>query len=82
MSAAIETSDTFVNHGLNNWEKLRLEWQQKAPLPPGAVEKRPSAVDVDIDLVIDRIFSPDSTGELPHALPLPQVDLFLALLLS
>ena len=30
-------------------------------------------VDLDVDLVIDRIFSPESTGELPRAVPLPQL---------
>jgi hypothetical protein len=67
-------SDSFVNHGLIRWEKLRSEWQQKMEKTKAHEGKRPAAVDVDIDLVIERIFSPESTGELPHALPLPQVD--------
>mmetsp|Transcript_42094 Transcript_42094/g.71559 ORF Transcript_42094/g.71559 Transcript_42094/m.71559 type:complete len:97 (-) Transcript_42094:729-1019(-) len=72
-SAADEEAQTtvpFINQGLAQWEKLRHEWQKKNA---SSEEKRPAAVNVDIDLVIDRIFSPDSTGELPHALPLPQV---------
>mmetsp|Transcript_58536 Transcript_58536/g.132542 ORF Transcript_58536/g.132542 Transcript_58536/m.132542 type:complete len:108 (+) Transcript_58536:259-582(+) len=68
----VADGSNFVNVGLILWEKSRAEWLKKTVEAAGGM-RRPCAVELDVDLVIDRIFSPDSTGELPHPVPLPQL---------
>lgn len=64
-----EVSAVYTNPGLQRWEEGRKRWLDIEK--PSEHVKR--AVNVDIDLVIDRIFSPDSDGSLPHSIPLPQI---------
>mmetsp|Transcript_1847 Transcript_1847/g.2586 ORF Transcript_1847/g.2586 Transcript_1847/m.2586 type:complete len:125 (-) Transcript_1847:383-757(-) len=68
--------DYFTNHGLLLWEKRREEWlrlSRGGGRPPGTRAKN-----LDIDRVIDSIFSPAAKGHLPESTPLPQmVDLLV-----
>mmetsp|Transcript_10109 Transcript_10109/g.12267 ORF Transcript_10109/g.12267 Transcript_10109/m.12267 type:complete len:86 (-) Transcript_10109:247-504(-) len=60
----------YSNLGLKRWEEGRKKWLE---VEESGVEKTKRAVNVNIDLIIDRIFSPESDGTLPHAVPLPQL---------
>jgi hypothetical protein len=60
----------FVNLGLQRWERLRKDWLRPSS---SSRRRRTAPVEVDIDQVIDRIFSPDSDGQLPHPIPLIQL---------
>jgi hypothetical protein len=69
--AASSGSGAYVNEGLVRWEALRGQWLKKAP---GAEQKkRQAAIDIEIDDVIDAIFTPEAAGRLPRPLPLPQM---------
>jgi hypothetical protein len=61
----------FVNTGLQRWEKMRAEWVGPKPTTPrrDVVKAKP----VDLDDVIERIFSQACGGELPVPLPLGQM---------
>mmetsp|Transcript_28142 Transcript_28142/g.36876 ORF Transcript_28142/g.36876 Transcript_28142/m.36876 type:complete len:128 (+) Transcript_28142:129-512(+) len=61
--------EEFINHGLNLWEQQRQNWLSQSTSSLLGSRCR----DMDIDLVIDRIFSSSQQGKLPHALPLPQM---------
>jgi hypothetical protein len=61
---------SYKNPGLERWEEGRRQWLADVGKPVTRVKR---AVNVDIDLVIDRIFSPESDGTLPRAIPLPQL---------
>ena len=68
---AASGGETYVNEGLARWEALRARWLKHAP---GAESReRQTAIDIEIDEIIDAIFTPEAGGKLPRPLPLPQM---------
>lgn len=55
----------YSNTGLKRWEAGRKQWLDIERSRLARPEKMKRAVNVDIDLVIDRIFSPESDGYVP-----------------
>lgn len=70
MSESEKSSNEFVNHGLNNWEKIRANWRST-----DKVTKKPDvgAKNVDVDEVIQRVYSSQGGGLLPEPIPLSQM---------
>jgi len=72
---AAEEGDGYVNVGLQRWEKLRAEWKSGAA--GGKAQVRPRgevrAKSIDVEDVIERIFSQTSKGVLPEPIPLGQM---------
>mmetsp|Transcript_16608 Transcript_16608/g.23407 ORF Transcript_16608/g.23407 Transcript_16608/m.23407 type:complete len:117 (-) Transcript_16608:56-406(-) len=67
--------DDFINQGLQRWEEAREQWKKtdtSDSTPRGAVP-------VDVDEIIDLIFSQrwrnpdDNKGSFPQPVPLPQM---------
>jgi hypothetical protein len=48
MASTTRDSVTFVNKGLEHWEKGRKEWLER--VQSDEMKKRPAPVDIDIDL--------------------------------
>mmetsp|Transcript_352 Transcript_352/g.645 ORF Transcript_352/g.645 Transcript_352/m.645 type:complete len:84 (+) Transcript_352:56-307(+) len=63
-------SETFVNEGLLRWEEMRAAWR-------GGTQRNPRpdvrAKNVDVDEVIQRVYSTSGGGKLPEPLPLSQM---------
>ena len=79
-------SEGYVNEGLQRWEKLRSDWKSgslsaaaaaagggkpAAGGPPRRGEVR--AKSIDVEEVIERIFSQTGKGILPEPIPLGQM---------
>jgi hypothetical protein len=68
----------FVNPGLQRWEQIREDWVK---VVPGRATKRKGEVRakaVDVDDVIERIYSQNGNGTLRDPLPLGQmIDLLI-----
>jgi hypothetical protein len=78
--AAEEGDAGYVNVGLQRWEKLRAEWKSGAAgggAGAGKALVRPRgevrAKSIDVEDVIERIFSQTSKGVLPEPIPLGQM---------
>ena len=77
--------DGYVNVGLQRWEKLRADWKSGAAggasgdAGGGKVPARPQprgevrAKSIDVEDVIERIFSQTGKGLLPEPIPLGQM---------
>ncbi|CAM9299511.1 unnamed protein product [Heterosigma akashiwo] len=65
-----QDKEYFFNHGLHLWQQQRDSWLARGGNAPGGGTR---ARDIDIDLIIDRIFSSASKGRLPYSVPLPQM---------
>jgi hypothetical protein len=67
------TGKPFHNPGLERWTKMRAEWRKPAsgykPGSKGEVRNR----NLDVDAVIEHVFSQPLSGQLPHAVPLGQM---------
>ena len=64
----------FVNTGLLRWEKRRAEWLQGRDVT--GRRKRTTEVKsktVDVEDIIERIYSPSGNGKLAEPLPLGQI---------
>lgn len=72
------SEDDFVNPGLQRWEQIREDWVK---VVPGRATKRKGEVRakaVDVDDVIERIYSQNGNGTLRDPLPLGQmIDLLI-----
>jgi hypothetical protein len=62
----------FVNLGLVNFEKSRNSWLQRTTRSRKA-DAAVTAKALDIEDIIERIFSPGGTGELAEPVPLGQM---------
>ena len=60
----------FVNRGLAQFERKRREWLGGRTRPP---RREVVARAVDVEDVIERIFSPGGSGELTEPVPLGQM---------
>lgn len=71
MASTSDESGVFVNAGLQHWEKLRAEWKT----PQVGKERRGEvcAKTIDVEDVIERIFSQTGRGILPEPIPLGQM---------
>jgi len=69
------TGKAFHNLGLERWENGRAEWRRpaaggsKAGGKKGEVRGR----NLDVDAVIEHVFSQPLSGQLPHPVPLGQM---------
>ena len=77
-SSDVVVSGDYVNLGLQRWEKLRSEWKSgssvggkggKGTTRRGEVR----AKTIDVEDVIERIFSQTGKGILPEPIPLGQM---------
>lgn len=68
---------TWVNPGLERWTHARQVWLQPRAQPN---QPRRTAKNIDLDEVIESIFTPEAQGRLPCAVSLPQmIDLMVDL---
>lgn len=61
------------NNGISKWESLRKEWLKSSP---GNVSKKVGEViakNIDVDDVIERIYSQSGNGSLREPIPLGQM---------
>ena len=66
----------YVNVGLQRWEKMRAEWTGSRPGVEGARAPRRGEVrakTIDVEDVIERIFSQTGKGQLSEPIPLGQM---------
>jgi Protein of unknown function (DUF4050) len=66
----------YVNIGLQRWEKMRAEWTGSRPGEEGTRAPRRGEVrakTIDVEDVIERIFSQSGKGQLPEPIPLGQM---------
>jgi len=77
----IKCDTEFRNVGYSNWLQLRRDWLQKKQPGEGAVvngSSRVVAKSIDVDDVIERIYSNASNGVLKEPIPLGQmIDLLI-----
>jgi hypothetical protein len=66
----ISTGEPFVNHGFLRWQQGRMEWKQ-----PKSDGKKPAmaAKDLDIDAIVEHVFSQPGKTDLPESVPLGQM---------
>mmetsp|Transcript_43526 Transcript_43526/g.86497 ORF Transcript_43526/g.86497 Transcript_43526/m.86497 type:complete len:99 (-) Transcript_43526:193-489(-) len=72
------TEEEFVNDGLEKWESIRAKWIE--PIPEKCIKRKGEvrAKSVDVDDVIERIYSQTGNGTLREPLPLGQmIDLLI-----
>ena len=76
--STMTSEDDFTNPGLQRWETIRRDWTK---VVPGRATKRKGEVrakTVDVDDVIERIYSQTGNGTLRDPLPLGQmIDLLI-----
>ena len=69
------TGKAFHNVGLERWEKGRADWRRPTAAggtkagAKGEVRSR----NLDVDAVIEHVFSQPLSGQLPHPVPLGQM---------
>lgn len=80
-----DSGEGYVNVGLQRWEKLRADWKSgsaggaSSDAGGGKVPARPHhrgevrAKSIDVEDVIERIFSQTGKGLLPEPIPLGQM---------
>jgi hypothetical protein len=70
-SSSSSTSDEYVNHGYENWLKVRQEWRFGSPRTPQSAITRRRATDnknVDVEEILERIFNSSNS----HDMTLPE----------
>ena len=68
----ISTGEPFVNHGFLRWQQGRMEWKQ--PKSDGSGKKPTvAAKDLDIDAIVEHVFSQPGKTNLPESVPLGQM---------
>jgi transposase len=70
-SSSSSTSGEYVNHGYENWLKVRQEWRFGSPrTPQSAINRRRAAdnKDVDVEEILERIFNSSNS----HDMTLPE----------
>lgn len=70
------SSSEFHNEGLERWEKMREEWQNRGTSSDKeeAKMKRNKAKRIEnVEEIIERLFNQSRGGELPEPLPLCQM---------
>ena len=68
--------ERWVNAGLQRWEKMRAEWTSTQSGEDGVRASRRGEVrakTIDVEDVIERIFSQTGKGQLPEPIPLGQM---------
>ena len=75
-SSSVDTSSgkNFQNVGLARWEAGRAQWKKPA-VGQKATERRGEvrSKSLDVDAVIEHVFSQPLTGQLPQPVPLGQM---------
>jgi hypothetical protein len=70
--------EEFVNVGLQKWEEVRAKWRTVSPEKGIKRKGEVRAKNVDVDDVIERIYSQTGNGALREPLPLGQmIDLLI-----
>lgn len=74
-SAGTGSRETYVNVGFQRWEKQRAEWRSGVGKSGSGVSRRGEvrAKTIDVEDVIERIFSQTGKGILPEPIPLGQM---------
>lgn len=72
------TEEEFINPGLQRWEQIREDWVKVVPSKATKRKGEVKAKPVDVDDVIERIYSQTGNGTLRDPLPLGQmIDLLI-----
>jgi hypothetical protein len=67
------TGKPFQNVGYENWCKLRADWRRPSPNYKHSARGEVKNRNLDIDAVIEHVFSQPLSGQLPHPVPLGQM---------
>lgn len=73
------SSKKFENQGLSNFERVRSEWLKSNCKDNGAKNARASsggevrAISLDVETIVEKVFSQTGNGHLPHPVSLPQM---------
>ena len=77
-SGTDNSSEQFVNTAKERWEQLRRDWVKPSPENIGQKKGEVRAKTIDIEDVIERIYSQSSNGTLREPVPLGQmIDLLI-----
>ena len=67
------TGKPFHNPGFERWTKMRAEWRKPAPGTKAGSRGEVNNRNLDVDAVIEHVFSQPLSGQLPQAVPLGQM---------
>lgn len=77
-SKEVGADEEDVNTGLDRWEEIRKEWVKVVPQKATKRRGEVKAKNIDVDDVIERIYSQTGNGTLREPLPLGQmIDLLI-----
>lgn len=71
--APVVAADGIPETGLERWKAIRKQWQTRTVTSEKGKIGEVKTKDVNVEMVIERIFAPKATGQLDAPVPLGQM---------